>query len=220
VKSGVEQRGKLIFAIVLGVIALFAFWTAMRSRPTVAGAAAPAATSSQPSAPRVAQRKGKISTSGQKVQPQRSLDPTLHFDYLVSEKVEYKGSRCNIFTGDCEKQVEVVRETRPAGPDCSIIGPNRDPSCGPPPPDCRPGAAPDSRCPPPPIPLQFFGFASRPGEPQRIFLRTTDTNDVFVAGVGEVVNRRYRVLRIMGSGVEVEDVLNNNKQVLPLQQGG
>jgi len=73
---------------------------------------------------------------------------------------------------------------------------------------------------PPPIPLQFFGFASRPGEPQRIFLRTTDTNDVFVAGVGEVVNRRYRVLRIMGSGVEVEDVLNNNKQVLPLQQGG
>jgi hypothetical protein len=32
------------------------------------------------------------------------------------------------------------------------------------------------------------------------------------------VNRRFRVLRIMGSGVEVEDVLNNNKQVLPLQQ--
>jgi hypothetical protein len=68
--------------------------------------------------------------------------------------------------------------------------------------------------------LQFFGFASKPGEPKRIFLRTTDTNDVFVAGEGEVVNRRYRVLRIMGSGVEVEDVLNNNKQVLPLQQGG
>ena len=55
-KSGVEQRGKLIFAIVLGVIALFAFWTAMRSRPTVAGAAAPAAPSAQPSPPRGAPR--------------------------------------------------------------------------------------------------------------------------------------------------------------------
>jgi hypothetical protein len=34
-----------------------------------------------------------------------------------------------------------------------------------------------------------------------------------------VVNRRYRVLRIMNAGVEIEDVLNNNKQVLPLTQG-
>ena len=219
-KSGLEQRGKVIFAIVLGVIALVIVWTTLRSRPTSASATAPKATAPQPNAPRVAPRRGRISTGGSRVQPERSLDPTLRFDYLLSEKVEYKGSRCNIFTGDCEKQVEVVREKRPPGPDCSVLGPNRDPRCPPPPPDCSAGAAPDPRCPPPPIPLQFFGFASKPGEPKRVFLRTTDTNDVFVAGEGEVVNRRYRVLHIMGSGVEVEDVLNNNKQVLPFQQGG
>jgi hypothetical protein len=218
VKSGLEQRGKVIFAVVLGVISLLALWSALRGRPTTAGAATPATTSSQPNPPRTVQRKGKISPTGQRTAPERTLDPTLHFDYLLSEKVEYQKPKCNIFTGDCEKPIE-PRAPTPRPPNCSPGAPP-DPRCGPPPPNCSPGAAPDPRCPPPPIPLQFFGFASKPGEPKRIFLRTTDTNDVFVAGEGEVVNRRYRVLRIMGSGVEVEDVLNNNKQVLPLQQGG
>jgi hypothetical protein len=218
VKSGLEQRGKVIFAIALGVISLLVLWSALRGRPAAAGAATPTATAPQPNAARVTPRKGKISTGGQRTPPQRSLDPTLRFDFLSSEKVEYKGSRCNIFTGDCEKPV-VETHKEPPPPNCSPGAPP-DPRCGPPPPNCSPGAAPDPRCPPPPIPLQFFGFASKPGEPKRIFLRTTDTNDVFVAGEGEVVNRRYRVLRIMGSGVEVEDVLNNNKQVLPLQPGG
>lgn len=216
-KSGLEQRGKVIFAIVLGVIALFAFWIALRTKPTVAGATAPSATTPQPNAPRAVQAKRRVRAGMQLPKPEeRSLDPTLRLDYLRSEKVEYKGSRCNIFTGDCEKPVQTQQHVD-RGPHCPDAN---DPRCGPPPPNCSPGAAPDPRCPPPPIPLQFFGFASKPGEPKRIFLRTTDTNDVFVAGEGEVVNRRYRVLRIMGSGVEIEDVLNNNKQVLPLQQGG
>jgi hypothetical protein len=214
VKSGLEQRGKVIFAIVLGVIALFAFWTMLRSRPTVAGATAPATATAQPIAPRAVQAKRRQRPGMNPSPSERSLDPTLRLDYLRSEKVEYKGSRCNIFSGDCEKPIEpkpVVPKPNPNEPQCPN---NADPRC---PPVC-PG--PDPRCPPPPIPLQFFGFASKPGEPKRVFLRTTDTNDVFVAGEGEVVNRRYRVLRIMGSGVEVEDVLNSNKQVLPFQQGG
>jgi hypothetical protein len=213
-KSGLEQRGKVIFAVVLGVIMLFASWASMRRQPATAGAAAPTATATQATAPRAAQRKGKYTPGAQRSVPQEpSLDPSLRFDFLLSEKVEYKGSRCNIFTGDCEKPKEPPkRVVEDQGPKC----PNdADPRC---PPQCPNPMNP--RCPPPPIPLQFFGFASRPGEPKRIFLRTTDTNDVFVAGEGEVVNRRYRVLRIMGSGVEIEDVLNNNKQVLPLQQGG
>lgn len=192
-KSGVEQRGKVIFAIVLGVIALLVLWSALRGRPASVGAATPATTTSQPNAPRVVQRKGKISPTGQRTVLERTLDPTLHFDYLLSEKVEYTKPKCNIFAGTCEPIV-VQQQHVDKGPHCPDAN---DPRCGPPPPVC-PG--PDPRCPPPPIPLQFFGFASRPGEPKRIFLRTTDTNDVFVAGEGEVVNRRYRVLRIMGSG--------------------
>jgi hypothetical protein len=33
------------------------------------------------------------------------------------------------------------------------------------------------------------------------------------------VNRRYRILHIGTQSVEVEDVLNNNRQTIPLTQG-
>jgi len=36
---------------------------------------------------------------------------------------------------------------------------------------------------------------------------------------GDIVDRRYRVLRISPTAVDVEDVLNNNRQSLPLTQG-
>jgi hypothetical protein len=71
--------------------------------------------------------------------------------------------------------------------------------------------------PPPPITLKFFGFANKPGEPKRIFL--SQGEDVFIAGEGEIVNRRYRVLRISPNAVEMEDVINSNRQSIPLTQG-
>ena len=71
--------------------------------------------------------------------------------------------------------------------------------------------------PPPPINLKFFGFASKPGEAKRIFL--SQGEDVFIAGEGDIVNRRYRVLHISPAAVDIEDVLNNNRQSIPLTQG-
>ena len=216
-KSGLEQRGKVIFAVVLGIIALFALATTLRREPASVGAA-PTPSTIKTNAPPAAQAKRRLRPGSQaSTTKERSLDPTLRFDYLLSEKVEYKGGKRNIFSMQSEPVEQPKKIAKDTGPHCPDAN---DPRCGPPQPVCTPGAAPDPRCPPPPIPLQFFGFASKAGEPKRIFLRTTDTNDVFVAGEGEVVNRRFRVLRIMGSGVEVEDTLNNNKQVLPLQQGG
>lgn len=216
-KSGLEQRGKVIFAVILGLIALFALARTLERQPATSSGASASPATTKANAPQAAQAKRRLRPGAQAdTKKERSLDPTLRFDYLLSEKVEYKGGKRNIFSMQSEP-VETPKKVVDNGPHCPDAS---DPRCGPPPPNCAPGAAPDPRCPPPPIPLQFFGFASRPGEPKRIFLRTTDTNDVFVAGEGEVVNRRFRVLRIMGSGVEVEDVLNNNKQVLPLQQGG
>jgi hypothetical protein len=71
--------------------------------------------------------------------------------------------------------------------------------------------------PPPPIDLKFFGFASRPGEPKKIFL--SQGEDVFIATEGDIIDRRYKVLRIYPMSVEIEDVLNNNRQQIPLTQG-
>jgi len=44
-------------------------------------------------------------------------------------------------------------------------------------------------------------------------------DDVFIAAEGDIVDRRYKVLRISPMAVEVEDVLNNNRQSIPLTQG-
>ena len=71
--------------------------------------------------------------------------------------------------------------------------------------------------PPPPINLKFFGFASKPGEGKKIFL--SEGEDVFIAAEGDVVNRHYKVLRISPTSVEIEDVLNNNRQSIPLTAG-
>jgi hypothetical protein len=216
-KTGLEQRRKVIAAVALFILAIYFGWSSLTGRQTPVSAAP--TTMPAPKAPsKTTPQRRMLERDKRAAGQERSLDPTLRFDWLkAGESVEYKGGKCNIFTAECG-QVAAVKPKQPPPPNCSPGAPP-DPRCGPPPPNCSPGAAPDPRCPPPPIPLQFFGFASRPGEPKRIFLRTTDTNDVFVAGEGEVVNRRFRVLRIMGSGVEIEDVLNNNKQVIPLNQG-
>jgi hypothetical protein len=71
--------------------------------------------------------------------------------------------------------------------------------------------------PPTPIPLKFFGFASKVGEAKKIFL--SQGEDVWVAGEGEIVNRRYKVLRISPNSVEMQDVVNSGPpQSIPLTQ--
>jgi len=69
---------------------------------------------------------------------------------------------------------------------------------------------------PPPIRLKFFGF-SWIGEARKAFLSKDE--DVFIAKEGEIVDRRYRVVRIMPNAVELEDVLNSRRQVLWLERG-
>jgi hypothetical protein len=52
---------------------------------------------------------------------------------------------------------------------------------------------------------------------KKVFL--SQGEDIFIAAEGEIVDRRYRVLRISPNAVDVEDVINNNRQSLPLTQG-
>lgn len=128
-----------------------------------------------------------------------SLDPTLRFDLLrSSEDRDYAGGRRNIF----EAHQEEIVIPKPIDTGLKpIVVDNR-----PPPPPL-----------PPPINLKFYGFANRPGETKQIFLSSGD--DVFVAREGEIVNRRYRVVHIGTNSVDIEDVLNNNRQTIPLTQG-
>ena len=124
-----------------------------------------------------------------------SLDPTLRTDLLrPSEGTKYEGKGRNIFMAEVDIPKPIVNPVTP--------NPTPQPNPGPPP--------------PPPINMKFIGFASQPGEQKRIFLMQND--DVFVASEGDIVNRRYRVLHINPNSVEIEDVLNNNRQSIPLSQ--
>ena len=131
-----------------------------------------------------------------------NLDPTLRLDLLAtSEKTHYEGNGRNIFVsqrGRCGDSSS--NDTRNA--DAQDGNPYHTPT----PPQ------------PPPIPLKFYGFASRPGEPKKIFLKLGE--DVFVAGEGEIVDRRYKVIRISPNSVEIQDVVNSGPpQNIPLTQG-
>ena len=158
--------------------------------PAVAPTAAPRAATTARTAPR-AKGRSKKPLAGP-----RSLDPTLRYDWLkASEDTKYEGNGRNIFLA----QAEIPQPIKDVNTEAQ-----KDP--GPPPPP-----------PPPPINLKFFGFASKPGEPKKIFL--SEGEDIFVAAEGDVVNRHYKVLKIAPSSVEIEDVLNNNRQNIPLTAG-
>ena len=125
------------------------------------------------------------------------LDPTLDLKLLSqSEEIKYAGNGRNIFVAGSEPKIEVARRNGTMEPK-GIQAPPLPP-------------------PPPPITLKFFGFANRPGETKKVFL--SQGEDVFIAAEGDIVDRRYRVLHISQNAVDVEDVLNNNRQSLPLMQ--
>ena len=128
------------------------------------------------------------------------LDPTLDLNLLAqSEDIKYAGNGRNIFAAGSLPTIDKPKRSgRTDAPTAAITMPPPVP-------------------PPPPINLKFFGFANKPGEAKRVFL--VQGEDVFIAGEGDIVDRRYRVLHITNTAVEMEDVLNNNRQSIPLTQG-
>ena len=200
---GLENKKKATWAAVLGVLALVAF--AYEFIPMFTGSSAPAS-NAQAAAPTAAPRVQKrlATKPGKKAKPQ-NLDPTLRLDLLAaSEKTEYQGNGRNIFVSSAEDVVI----PKP------IARPNSDGNAGPAPSIYQTPAPPQA----PPIPLKFYGFASSPGEPKRIFLKLGE--DVFVAGEGEIVDRRYKVIRISATSVEIQDVVSSGPpQSIPLTQG-
>jgi len=193
-KLGLENRNKTIAGLVLLALAVFLTLRMMRgSSAQPAAAAAPSADAGRPARPRPRARQGP-NLAAARISP---LDPTLRLDLLKSsEQTHYEGSGRNIF----RPQQEPAEIPEP------VASATKEAASGPPPPP-----------PPPTINLKFYGFASRPGEPKRVFL--SQGEDIFIAGEGDIVNRRYKILRIGPNSIEVEDVLNNHRQTITLTQG-
>lgn len=194
---GLENKKQTRWAAVLGVLAVLL--VAYESFQFMGSSSSPSS-SAQAAAPTAARVTARPGTKGKKVRAE-NLDPTLRLDLLAAaEQTQYEGSGRNIFVS----QAEVVIQ-KPIAP--GVTDAPKEPVYTPPP---TPTA--------PPIPLKFFGFASKPGEPKKIFL--SQGEDVFVAGEGEIVNRRYKVIRISPTSVEMQDmVFSGPPQHIPLTQG-
>jgi hypothetical protein len=199
-KLGAENRNKVIAAGVLGLLALVLVVRALIS-PGGAEPATPVTAAITPTPVVPATKKPAVKTKSlvKRTGPPRSLDPELRYDWLkASEDMKYSGEGRNIFSA----QAPIPKPVAPGHTD----GDETAEDAGPPPPP-----------PPPPINLKFFGFASKPGEPKKVFL--SQGEDVFIAAEGEIVNRRYKVMRISPVSVEIEDEMNNHRQSIPLTQG-
>jgi hypothetical protein len=196
VQIGTENRKKVMWAGGLGVIAVIVIAYQLFSSPS-----APV-TAAQPSpiggAGRPAQKLTKRGNK-QPVAAEARLDPTLDLKLLAeTEQTKYTGTGRNIFVAQAEAIPAPIAKVN------IDTGPPTPPQPPPPPP-------------PPQIPLKFFGFANKPGEAKKVFL--SQGEDVFIAVENDIVDRRYKVIHIGPSSVEIEDVLYNNRQSIPLTQG-
>jgi hypothetical protein len=194
VKLGIENRKQVIWLAALGGIALliiaYEFWPASSSAPSSAPAA------SAPAKP------GMRRTASGRMVPvvEPRLDPTLDLTQLSkSEDIKYAGNGRNIFVAGSVAVIEKPKATGVTDRQANNV------------------YTPPPVPPPPPINLKFFGFANQPGETKKVFL--SQGEDIFIAAEGDIVDRRYRVLKISATTVDVEDVLNNHRQSLPLTQG-
>lgn len=136
-----------------------------------------------------------------------NIDPTLRLDLLAKlQNVKFEGDTRSLFeaseTPPLPQQLAGLT-IKPKGP-IQPMRPVPTPPPGPPPPP-----------PPPPIPLKFYGFVNPANSVDRraFFL---DGDDILVAGEGETVKKRYKIVRIGLTQAVVEDTQFNDQQKLDL----
>jgi hypothetical protein len=200
-KVGAEDKKKVYLATGLGVVMLLLLvrflWQTFGPSPAPAVAPAPARVITAPRPAATTAETPAYGHQAAKVSGLASLDPTLHPELMrQAESLEYTGRGRNIFS-----QFSVAPEIPKA------IAPVRvaHVDTGPPPP-----------APPPPINLGFYGYAAEKTGQKQVFLLHGD--DIFIASEGDVVDRRYRVVKINSASVQVEDIPYHNTQTLPLRQ--
>ena len=188
-KLGTENKKKTILAAVLVLLAAGVLVHQFSGGGS--DSAAP------PPAPSPASHPAATKAGRPHVMMAHSLDPTLRFDLLKSsEDVTYKGTGRNIFSSQ-------------AAPPPQPIPQPIDPALT----DHRPPPPP----PPPPSGLKFYGFAGPKNGAKKVFLIKGE--DIFLAKEGDVVDRRYKIVRVGTTSVDVQDVLTNHTETLPLIAG-
>jgi hypothetical protein len=192
-------------------------------RPAAASPTAETAARQQ----RVATRERQLQEFRPSLKPRRpedrpdplTVDPSLRLDLLAKlQTVNVEGVRRSIFdfgTPPAPKPDPAAAKKPVPSPIVEAPKPSDEPAKPPPPP------------PPPKIPLKFYGFTTAKVQtgPKRAFFVEGDCSTmaspdcaVHVVTEGDVVKKRYRIIRIGVNSVVVEDMDHKNEQTLPLEE--
>ncbi|MBI3696015.1 MAG: hypothetical protein HY238_14390 [Acidobacteria bacterium] len=152
----------------------------------------------------------KMGKPGEGPDPER-VDPTLRTDLLAKvQAVTYEGAERNLFQFGARQvkptpqQIEAAKKEAAAAA-AKIASAPPAKTAEPPKPQA------------PPINMKYFGYVNRPGDARRrAFLM--DGEDILVAVEGEVIKKRYKVVRIGLNSIVVEDLDFKAQQTLPLQE--
>ncbi len=203
-----------IFGVLLLVFVGYAYNSFFGGSPNPAAKAAPVSSSAVQSNSQVETASSSVpagnARAGQGAAPgvaakrmastSASLDPTLDESAMLrTESLMYSGSGRNIFSAISAPTMEIPRNVPKARPGVTL--PVMPPMpVGPPP--------------PPPINLKYFGTAVRSSGRRQAFLLQGE--DVYLAGEGDIVARKYRIVSIGATNIQVEDLVNHDTQTLPL----
>ncbi|HWQ55031.1 MAG TPA: hypothetical protein VN442_15195 [Bryobacteraceae bacterium] len=138
-----------------------------------------------------------------------TIDPMLRLDLLAKvQSVAVQGGSRNVFQFSAPPPPPAPKtpepKIMPKIPGQVANGSVKEPGPAKPPP-------------PPPINLKYYGYSTPRGGGQKtaFFL---DGEDILVAGEGETVKRRYKVVRIGLNSVVMEDTESKSQQTLPLAE--
>jgi hypothetical protein len=224
--SGVGAEPKKI-AVLAGLGLIAGYFYISNSNFGSSSTPSPASTA-QPAASRIATRPGgrvggrvaqkglnsgsrefKPSLKPSGIEPS-NIDPTLHLNLLAKlQGVQVEPGGRSLFEIGTAPAAEVkVPEPTKIAVEKPFVGPKPPPPPPPPPPDPKA----------PPIPLKFYGFVnpSKATNKRAFFL---DGEDIIIAGEGDMVKKRYKIVRIGVNSAVVEDTdfKTNNQQTLPLE---
>jgi hypothetical protein len=137
------------------------------------------------------------------------VDPTIRTDLLAKvQEVKLEGGARNLFQYGQQPKPPAVLD----GPETIVrppIGPRKPPEPPPTQTELKP--------PEPPIQLKYYGFSTVvPNGKKTAFLM--DGEDIVVAAEGEMIKRRYRVVRILATTIQVEDTEAKRTVTLPITE--
>jgi hypothetical protein len=141
----------------------------------------------------------KVPTSTGKFAPINVDNPALRMDILQHFlSLEYKGAHRNIFTATLPPPPQPVQQAP-----VNVAPP------------VSAGPAPLT------VDAKYFGYVSDlRGSHRRAFFATGNNEDVFIAGEGDTLMGRFRVVRITNTTADVEEVSSGRRATLIMEQPG